>query len=241
MLALPASARIATWLNAWLQGRASADAVIAGVLGAQPDVIFDGLDAHRLSPALLLGVLRRTEVVQVTVALPTPGHPVGLGGPAEFNIDAHEAGEAVVLRGAGLGLVPARGSPQTLWQAQPADPPTYLPDVAAADQDLRSALRFAADELARLDVVAWGPEIADELTNLRSPALLGGGATFASGAAAETAASALRALTIVDVATRDDGGALSASEASARRAALSPLGRAARSAVVAACSSLDGR
>ncbi|MBA3232399.1 MAG: hypothetical protein H0T17_00385 [Propionibacteriales bacterium] len=241
MLALPASARVATWLNAWLQSRASADAVIAGVLGTHVNVVFDGLAPERLTPALLLGALRRTGVSQVTVALPAPGDPVGLAGPVHFNVDAHEAGEAVVLRGAGLGLVPHVVGAATLWHAHPADPPAYLPDVAGADRELRHALRGAADELARLDVAAWGPEIADDLLDLRAPVSYEGEATFASAEAARTAAAALRASTIVSMATRDEGGALSASEASARRDALVPLGRAARRAIVAACSSLDGR
>ena len=52
----------------------------------------------------------------------------------------------------------------------------------------------------------------------------------------ELAARALQALEIVDLALADDGGALTAHDAEARRAALVPLGRAARRALVAAAS-----
>jgi hypothetical protein len=43
-------------------------------------------------------------------------------------------------------------------------------------------------------------------------------------------------MTIVDLALADDGGALSAAEIEQRRAALVPLERAGRRALVAACS-----
>ena len=46
----------------------------------------------------------------------------------------------------------------------------------------------------------------------------------------------LQAMTIVDLALADDGGALSAHEIEQRRAALVPLDRAGRRALVAACS-----
>jgi hypothetical protein len=52
----------------------------------------------------------------------------------------------------------------------------------------------------------------------------------------ELAGRALQALTIVDLALEDDGGAISATEANLRRAAIQPLGAAARRGLVAACS-----
>jgi hypothetical protein len=52
----------------------------------------------------------------------------------------------------------------------------------------------------------------------------------------DLAARALQARAIVDLALEDDGGAVSAAEAQARRAALQPLGAAARRGLVAACS-----
>ena len=50
------------------------------------------------------------------------------------------------------------------------------------------------------------------------------------------AARGLQAWAIVDLALVDDGGALSSHEAERRRHLLQPLGRAARRAIVAACS-----
>jgi hypothetical protein len=53
-------------------------------------------------------------------------------------------------------------------------------------------------------------------------------------------ATALRCRRIVELALADDGGALTAGEAERRRAALVPLDRASRRAVVAACSRPSG-
>jgi hypothetical protein len=52
---------------------------------------------------------------------------------------------------------------------------------------------------------------------------------------------AMRCRTIVDLALDDDGGAVSATEADARRAALAPLDHAARRGLVAACSPIAER
>ena len=52
----------------------------------------------------------------------------------------------------------------------------------------------------------------------------------------DLAARGLQGWTIVELALADDGGALSAYEIEARRAALQPLERASRRALVAACS-----
>ena len=52
----------------------------------------------------------------------------------------------------------------------------------------------------------------------------------------ELAARGLQAWAIVDLALVDDGGAVSAYEVQRRRTLLQPLGRAARRAIVAACS-----
>ncbi len=241
MLTLPASARVAGWLNAWLSGRQDPDSVIMGVRGDQQSVEFSGLENQPMSPALLLGALRGLGVKQVSIALPAPGDPAGLAGPASFNADAYDAGEAVVLHGPDLGLIPATVGRATRWTAAVAHAPVYLPDVATADRELRDALRVAAGALAALDVASWNPDVADELMNLRSPAAFDEPTTFASVAAAQTAISGARCRSIVAMATRDDGGALSAGEASNRRRLLAPLDRAARTAIVAACSTFDGR
>ena len=243
MFIVPTAARTACWLNAWLAGRESADDVIAGLIGEQAHVEFVvfGYDGPGLSPALLLGELRRHGVTRVSPALPSPGDPLGLGGPPSFNADAIDAGEALLLHGADVGLVPQVTGRATRWLASNATPPGFLPDLAGADQALRAALTEAADALAELDVASWNPGVADALMNLRRPMSLDTPMSFASGVAARTTVTGLRCEHIVELAFSDEeGGAVSAWEAEQRRAALVPLLRASRAAIVAACSSLDG-
>jgi hypothetical protein len=234
--------RSACWLNAWLAGSESADSAITGLMGEQAHVEFAvfGQERPGLSPALLLGELRRHGVHRVTAALPAAGDPLGLGGPPQFNAEAIDAGEALILHGANVGLVPQTTGRSTRWTSWPAEPAPHLPDVATADRSLRQALTEAANTLAELDVASWNPDVADALMNLRQPVAVEPPLSFVSGAAARTAVSGLRCQHIVELAFADDGGAATGREADHRRAALLPLLRAARVAVVAACSSVDG-
>lgn len=242
MLALPSCARVACWLNAWLARRESADEVIGGLLNGQARVEFvEPVQGRALPPALVLGELSRLGVRRVSASLPTPGDLTGLGGPAAFNADALEVGEAVIWHEAAVGFVPFSVGASTSWRGSTATPPTYLPDIGTADRDLRHALIEASRTLAALDVTSWNPDVADALLN---PWAGVGDATrlpFSSPLAARTATTAVRCGQIVDLACRDDGGALSSRQADQRRDALLPLRRAARAAVVAACSSVDGR
>jgi hypothetical protein len=242
MFHLPAAARLTCWLNAWLAGRVSPDEVISGVSDGGRPLEFVGPEAGtRLSPALLLGELRRWQVRQVSCALPIPGDPLGLGGPAVFNADAIEASEAVVLHGAGLGLVPVRAGSVTSWRVSEAHPPVYLSPVAEAARALRTAMITAADEVARLDVASWRPEIAEDLEVLRRPGRHAEQLPFSGPECAHLASEALRAGAIVGLARADDTGTISVWDADLRSAALQPLDHAARTALVAAASSYDGR
>lgn len=242
MLAVPSCARVACWLNAWIVRRVSADDVIDGLLDGDARVEFlEPVECRALPPALVLGELSRLEVRRVSASLPTPGDLLGLGGPPIFNADAVEAGEAVLWHGPGYGFVPVKVGRSTSWHGAPASPPTYLSDVAGAERDLRVALSEAARVLAEIDVVSWSPAVADALMNLRSSGSDECELPFATSLAARTAVAGARCGRIVDLAFSDDGGALSSRQAGQRRDALLPLRRAARAAVVAACSSVDGR
>ncbi|MGI8577833.1 MAG: hypothetical protein ACR2KG_07915 [Nocardioidaceae bacterium] len=241
MLIVPRAARVACWLNGWLARRESADAVISGVIGADAAVEFAGLTPGvRLSPALLLGELRRQGASRVTASLPTPGDPIGLGGPALFNADALDVGEAIVAHGPDIGFVPRPSGGLTVWMASAVTPPTFLPDIPTADRELRAAVTQAAADLGSLDVASWSPDAADALLNLRAPATLDAWLPFPTPRAAQLAVTSLRCQRIVELALRDEGGSLSATVANRRRTALQPLARAARAGLVAATSSLDG-
>ncbi len=229
------SARLAWFLAAWLRGDASPDDVRDGVIGddAAHDVV--GLAGPDSVPLLLaLGRIRATGASSAGLALPVPGAPVGLGGPAGFNAAALETGEAVVLDGAGLGLVPHRAGAGVVWTCLPAHR-RQLVDLGEADRTLRATLVQTAADLAALDVARWRPEVADELMNLRHRPTYDAPAGTPP-RAVDLAGRAMQALGIVELALEDHGGAVTAYEMDRRSAALDPLGDAARRALVAACS-----
>lgn len=248
---LPVSARLAWWGTAWLRGQVVTDLLLDAVIGDEATHAVAGLGHLGLgAPAdtsrgtgtgtgteTLLGGLARLRAEGATsfgAAFPVEGDLVGLGGPAGFNTEAVEAGEAVVVAGADVGLVPVTVGAATTWVAHRAVR-RQLPDVGEADRALRQELLAAADALARLEVARWRPEVADHLMNLRHRAPL----SAPDGVPArcvELAARGLQAVAVVDLALVDDGGAISAAEAQARRDALTPLERAGRRALVAACS-----
>jgi hypothetical protein len=168
------------------------------------------------------------------LALPVAGDPLGLGGPGAFNSAALAAGEAVVTTGADVGLVPERTGASVTW-AEHSALRRQVPDVGEADRALRSALLETADELARLEVARWRPDVADELMDLRRPQPVQAPHGVPSRCLA-LAGRGMQAMTIVELALVDDGGAISAAETTERRSALVSLERAARRALVAACS-----
>ncbi|HWJ09074.1 MAG TPA: hypothetical protein VNS46_06825, partial [Nocardioides sp.] len=107
MSALPASARLAWWGTAWLQGRIGPDAFLDGLLGEDVAHVVVGPDGS--SPLLLeLADARNSGATAVGAAFPAPGDPAGLRGPRDLNAAAIDAGEAVLLLGAGRALVPAQ-------------------------------------------------------------------------------------------------------------------------------------
>jgi len=233
---LPASARLAWWGTAWLRGQVVTDLVV--------DAVIDGDATHAVagvpgatSTETLVGALARLRSLGATgfgTAFPAEGDPTGLGGPAVFNAEALEAGEAVVVGGADVGLVPQRAGAAIVWTAHAAHR-RQLPDVGEADRELRATLLTAAEALARLDVARWRPEVADRLMNLRHRSALPA-PDGVPPRCVDLAARGLQARAIVSLALEDDGGAISAAAIERRRAALVPLDRAARRALVAACS-----
>ena len=232
--ALPVSARLAWWGTAWLRGRVVTDLALDAVLAHDATHVVAGLPGVGGSVPLAraLAELRIGGVRTCGLALPEPGDPVGIGGPRELSSAALEAGEAVIA--GSVGLVPRRVGAAVEWTAYDAAP-RQLSDVGEADRGLRRALRQAATALADLDVAHWRPEAADVLMNLHHPPSLKP-PPGTPPRCAELAARALQARAIVDLALEDDGGALSAAEVAGRRAAIHPLGAAARRGLVAACS-----
>jgi hypothetical protein len=232
--ALPVSALLAWWGTSWLRGHAVVDLVLDAVLGDDATHVVAGLPDVEGSVSLgrALAEIRLGGAQGFGLALPEPGDPVGIGGPAALSTAALEAGEAVVA--GSVALVPWRVGGAVEWTAYDASP-RQLADVGEADRGLRRALQDAATSLAGLEVARWRPEAADALMNLHHrPSLRPPPGT--PGRCVELAARALQARAIVEGALEDDGGAVSAADVAARRAALQPLGAAARRGLVAACS-----
>lgn len=228
---LPESGVLAWWATAWFRGHVGPDDLLDALDGIHQ---VTGLDDEPVSLLPALGRLRTAGATSAGLALPSPGILAGLGGPREFNQAALEAGEAVVLDGSGLGLVPHRAGAGVSWRVHPAAR-RQLVDLGEADRALRTALIATGDRLAALDVARWRPEVADELMNLRRAAPVDA-PRGTPGAAVDLATRATRAAYVVDVALEDHGGAVSAWEIAEREDALRPLDLAARNALVAACS-----
>ena len=233
---LPLSARFALWFSAWVTGRSSLDDTRDAIVGADAAHDVTGVPGSSGDEPLIvaLGLLRSCRATGAGLALPVPGDPLGLGGPGPFNTEVVQAGEGVVLEGAELGLVPRRTGAGVVWTCHHAVSRRQLPDPSEADVSLRQALLRTTDVLADLDVARWRPEVADELMALRRHTDYAFPTAMAP-RAVRLAALATRCRTIVDLALEDDGGAITAAEADARRQAMGPLDHAARRGLVAAC------
>lgn len=234
--ALPASARFALWFSAWAAGAVSLDDTRDAIVGddAAHDVIGLPDQAEAVPLILALGLLRTEGGREAGLALPAPGDPLGLAGPADFNAEVVDAGQGVVVLGAGLGLVPHRAGAGVQWRCHQAVTERQVPDPAEADALLRGALLDSAQRLAELDVARWRPDVADELMALRRHVDL----VFPDGMAPRAvrlAGLATRCRTIVELALEDDGASITAAEADSRKEALRPLDQAARRGLVAAC------
>jgi hypothetical protein len=252
MLQEPRAGRMTAWGNALLGGFVSPDGAV--------DAIVAGDDVHRIAGlpgeegevglALGLGRLRARGVTGLRLALPVPGHPLGLSGPAGFNAAALEAGEAVLAvgaPGAELGLVPevAAAGPAgdrhvaVVWRCAPvlAGPPADVPSLGEAERELAEALRDATRELARLDVAGAGPAARAGLAAYRA-GTLAGREVLAPGyppRAVRVLELAQRVAALVAIASGgEQGAAVSASQMAARSQALRPVERVARRAQVAA-------
>ncbi|MGI5199183.1 hypothetical protein ACQEVY_37040 [Streptomyces sp. CA-288835] len=249
MLSEPRSGRLAAWGNALLAGFVSPDDAVVAVVGDDAVHRVEGLPGETgpVGLTLALGRLRGLGVTGLRVALPAPGHPLGLSGPPEFNARALDAEEAVVCHGAALGLVPEvfEAGPEgdvhveVVWHclAVREAPPADVPSLGEAERELAEALRDATNVLARLDVAASGPVAEAAIDAYRARAERGG-EVLAPGyppRAVRVLELAQRVGVLISVAYENGhGGAVSASEMAARAEALRPVERTARRAQVAA-------
>ncbi|MCP2304696.1 hypothetical protein [Actinokineospora globicatena] len=245
------SATFSVWVSAWLNGSAASDDVLDALTHWAPlhDVVAvgqstaDSLDVPLRGQAGgqvagLLAAVRRAECTGGRLVLPVPGDVRGLGGRSEFAGTALHAGEAVVLLGAPIGLVPEPIADGVLrWTAfDIGDAPAaeHMP-LGEAEHELTGAMRVAAGVLTEMGVAKHRSGVREEIT-----------ARVAHRSAAPwpegTPPRALRVLqranevsAILDLAAEDaPGGALSSSSARRRADALRPLFDAVRVARLAA-------
>lgn len=242
-----------------LRGQAAPIAAVRAVSGDDEPHLVEVADAPPagLPPdgdlTGLLDSLAGLGVTGLRVVLPRPGDVLGLPGPAGFNRAALEAGECVLTEplpdGSSWGLVPritpfgSQWEPGVLvtWQVRPVRPErvTVVGSLAEAERELREALREATETLAGLDVARWRDGVGERVTGLRTTSLPSGALPpTAPQRSAAVLATALRVGAIVELATGDDGAAVSLHEAQARSRALRGLDGVTRRAVAAAVNAL---
>ncbi len=259
----PRSGRLAAWGNAVLGGFGSPDDAGTAIRGRD--------DGHRVvglpdggtggttdggaaadtgvAPGFAIGALRALGVTGFRLALPAPGHPLGLTGPAGFNEQALAVGEAVLTVGrTTLGLLPEVqlvGPPgdrltRVFWRVQPVAEgvPADVPQLRDAERELAQGLRDATATLMRLDVAGGGPAVQRALEAYRrrsQPMLLAPGYPPR---AVRVLESARQVRALLSLASASEGAAVSAGEMAARAEAIRPLDRIARRAQVAAYNAL---
>ena len=259
MLLLPRSARLAAWGTAVLaDGLDPALAVAAVTRDDEPHVVtadFEVSATLGLPPKGglldLLNSLLRHGTTSLRVALPAPGDMLGLPGPPDFNMSAMEAGECVLaddgqmVGGPAIGIVAHvtefgsvyEPGAMVSWQAHAVGRRrvTDLGSVGEADRELRSALAEAVEELGRLDVARWREDAADRVAAIRDGGLERGIIPPTTPQRViQVLSRAARVRAIVELASEDDGAAVTQHEAERRTEALRRLDGVSRRAMVAA-------
>ncbi|MUM17942.1 hypothetical protein FZI91_13960 [Mycobacterium sp. CBMA271] len=178
------SVSLAVWASAWLAGRAAPDDVIDALIAWAPRHLVTAYDAVAAGHTGLswpdmddngpIGLLQtiRTATGQphgspdIHVILPAPGDPRGLPAGTQFQRDAMESSEAIVLcdrenNSTAIGLVPAVeydedrdeavGLSWTVYSLPSRIAARPGPDLGEAEYQLRQAVRTATATLDRLD------------------------------------------------------------------------------------------
>ncbi|MFC4112679.1 hypothetical protein [Nonomuraea zeae] len=145
---------LVAWGNAWLAGHVGLDEAADHVEAAAGPAVAGDLPLRKY-----LANLRSDGLCELRLALPAPGDPLGLSGPASFNAAAVDVGQATVavLQDRNLGLVPApdlRGSSYVGVRLDVHDsgPVRHdLPSLSEAERELSDAIRSATEALASVD------------------------------------------------------------------------------------------
>jgi hypothetical protein len=240
------STRFAAWVRAWRAGLVPFDELPGEIAAGEEHLVADAPGTWTDVPLeQALPVFAKLHPDDIRLVLPAPGDPRGLPGPGDLTGAALLAGEAVLTPA--FGVVPevrkhTSGSGMefetVLWRVIPAPEhrPGFQPGPAEAETALATALAEATNELARLDIAQWRPELAGALQELRRPestATLPPGFDPRSRRLFARASVLDRVLVLAE--SNAPGGAVNGYEAQQRDAALRPLTTACRQALVAAC------
>ena len=242
------------WVSAWLHGSAAADDVLDALLPwaeLHEVVAADELTAAHFdlplppqvpcSPAMLLAAVRRAGGSTARLILPVPGDVRGLGfGPrreGNFASDALRSGQGLLLTGADIGVVPSHVADGVIrWTVHRIGTNGAGDHVGLteAEHALRSAVRDAAATLSALDIARHRPEVRDQIADTLAARPRPPWPAGTPGRVLRVLENADEVMAILTAAARDDGAAVSASEARARTEALRPLAAAVRAARLAA-------
>lgn len=267
------SVSLSVWANAWLAGHAAPDDVLDALSAWAPRhsvIAYDAVAAGRtglpwpdvddLGTMSLLQTMRTAAGrggrggparPAISLALPVPGDVRGLTAGTQFQSDALDAGEAVLVTGTDgvtIGLIPVfecteeDDPPATLsWSAYslPAVPAADHLDLGEAEYALRSTVRSAAEALDGLQPVpgstnprAMVEEVLAANGHHRTPDHAPARALRVLATAAHVDAIVLVSSGMAPIGTQ------SASEARIADAALRPLSAVVRSARSAAVSAI---
>ncbi len=233
---------MAVWAAAWLNGVAASDDLLDALgawaeahdvratdddLAARLDLPGPGPQDTPVGPALLLPALRKEGASDSELILPVAGDVRGTGGAGAFGQAALRHGEGVVLRSAGLGLVPhsvADGVLRwTVFGLGEMPSAEHLP-IGEAEHGMSSAMREAASTLIDLDIAKHRPGVRAEIAETVSSRPAAPWPETVPQRALRVLQRASEVEAILWVATDDaPGGALSASATRARVDALKPL------------------
>ncbi len=279
------SVSLSVWGSAWLAGHAAPDDVLDALTAWAPAhsvIAYDAVAAGRtglpwpdVDAAGSMSLLQtmRTAAARggdegwparpsISLALPVPGDVRGLAAGTQFQADALEAGEAVLVTaadGTAIGLVPYCADPDPgsadLGRAEPKQAPLpvlcwsvySLPIAPVADQmdlgeaeyALRSAVRSAAEALSSLQLTT----AAEDPRALVEEVLAAGGhhriPEHAPARAVRVLSTAAHVDAIITVGSDlAPSGTRSSSEARIADGALRPLAAVVRSARSAAVSAI---
>jgi hypothetical protein len=222
----PVCPALVAWGNAWLAGHVGLDEAADHVEAVAGPTVVGQVPLRKY-----LANLRVDRLSELRLALPAPGDPLGLSGPAAFNSAAVDAGQAAiaVLPDRCLGLVPSldlRGSSYVgvrLDVHETGPVRLDLPSVAEAERELSDAVRSATDALSSVD----GPAQS-------RPDDLGRGGELAPGYPARAHRVSALATRLGAVLRLVEERGLTSGQIATRGAVLRELDRAVRRAVVAA-------